>query len=111
MSVRRVATTTREETIRKIFKVIREEGPRNYSLISKLLKMQAQTVRYKIKKQILERGFWIQVEADYYKLGLMRLWAFLDFHPRYEDDAPNLLELLSKRGYLTYYGLITPQGR
>ncbi len=100
----------RDYEISLIVEAIKRVGPRNCSLISRLTGIPVETVRYKIRRQLIRKGIRVQLSVNYNKLGLVRNWVTLDFNDEYSDLAPNMLDVLSKIGYLTYYGRIVPQG-
>jgi len=99
-----------ENDLYTIVEAIKRVGPRNVSLISRLTGIPVETVRYKIRRQLIKNGIGVHVGVDYDRLGLVRCWLDLNFDERCRDSAPQVLEMLSKTGYLIYYGRILPQG-
>jgi DNA-binding Lrp family transcriptional regulator len=93
-----------------IIGAIKRVGPRNCSLISRLTSIPIETVRHKIEKQLVKKGFRFHVNVDYNKLGLIRYWATLNFSDQYSELATKILDMLSRMGYLIYFGRIVPQG-
>jgi len=93
-----------------IIGAIKRVGPRNCSLISRLTGIPIETVRHKIEKQLVSKGFRFHVNVDYKKLGLIRHWLTLRFSDEYSELATKILEVLSRIGYLIYFGRILPQG-
>lgn len=99
-----------ESDLYTIVEIIKRVGPRNVSLISRLTGIPVETVRYKIRRQLIKNGIGVHVSVDYSKLGLVRNWLALNFDGKFRELAPKMLETLSKTGYLIYYGRILPQG-
>ncbi|MFQ6076117.1 MAG: hypothetical protein ACE5Z5_08290, partial [Candidatus Bathyarchaeia archaeon] len=86
-----------------IVEAIKRVGPRNCSLISRLTGIPVETVRYKIRRQLIRKGIRVHLSVDYNKLCLLRNWITLDFNDEYSELAPSMLDVLSRIGYLTYY--------
>ncbi len=99
-----------ENDLHTIVETIKRVGPRNVSLISRLTGIPVETVRYKIRRQLVKNGIGGHISVDYNKLGLVRNWLTLNFDGKIREFAPQMLETLSKTGYLIYYGRILPQG-
>ncbi|MEM0382659.1 MAG: hypothetical protein QW580_08410, partial [Nitrososphaerota archaeon] len=78
----------------------------NLSLISMLTGIPRETVRYKVKKQLKNLGFTIQMIPNVYRMGLTRLCARLTFTKDGLKIARNILEELGRNSYLSYYGKI-----
>jgi len=100
----------RREDIQTIVETIKRVGPRNCSLISRLTGIPTETVRYKIREQLVKKGFRIHAAIDFNKLGLERRWAILHFSDEHRRIAPLILNTLSNIGFLTYYARVIPQG-
>jgi DNA-binding Lrp family transcriptional regulator len=98
---------TRDSRIVKIVEAIKSVGPRNCSLISRMTGIPIETVRYKIKRQLLRKGIAFHAVVDYELLGLERYWVTMDFQERFRSQAPQILDVLSKFG-LTYYIRVLP---
>jgi len=99
-----------ENELYTIVETIKRVGPRNVSLISRLTGIPVETVRYKIRRQLIKNGIGGHISVNYNKLGLVRNWLVLDFDEKYREMATRMLAALSKTGYLIYYGRILPQG-
>jgi len=84
-----------------------KQGPRNIKKLAEQLSLPVETLRYKIKKLLEEKGFKIHAALDYDKLGLVRYWAFLDLSKDYEGVA--VLNTLAQVGFLTYYCRTLPE--
>src|ERR1700689_3206417 len=52
-----------------LIETIRQVGVSNYSLIARLTGLSAETVRYKVNKQLVKLGLGILVNIDYAQLG------------------------------------------
>lgn len=100
----------RGDELSHIVEAIKKVGPRNCSLISRMTGIPVETVRYKIRKQLMRKWVKFHVSVDYNKLGLVRNWVTLNFNDGYDEVAPKILDTLSKVGYLIYYGRVIPQG-
>ncbi len=98
------------DEFRLIIGAIKRVGPRNCSLISRLTSIPIETVRHKIEKQLMKKGFRFHVNVDYNKLDLIRHWVILNFSDQYAELATKILDTLSRMGYLIYFGRIVPQG-
>lgn len=94
----------------RIVEAIKERGPRNVALISRLTGAPVETVRYKIAHQLPGLGFRIHAEPNYGKLGLVLHWDKLRFGGGFADSAGVILKKLNETGYLIYYAKIIPAG-
>ena len=99
-----------DEEMKLIVEAIKKYGPKNISAISRATGLPAETIRYRIKNQLKEMGIRFHVSINYLKLGLVRSWLFLDFSLQVTKIVPEILDLLAKRGYLTYYAKVIPHG-
>jgi DNA-binding Lrp family transcriptional regulator len=99
-----------DEEMKLIVEAIKKYGPKNISAISRTTGLPAETIRYRIKNQLKEMGIKFHVSINYLKLGLVRSWLFLDFSLQVTKIIPEILDLLAKRGYLTYYARVIPHG-
>jgi len=94
----------------RVIRAIIEIGPRNISEIARRTGLPVETVRYKVKHQLPRMGFSIRAIVNSSKLGLARYWVNLRFSKEYEKLAEQLLDVLSGKGYLTYYSRVLPYG-
>lgn len=99
-----------DEEMRQIVEAVKKFGPRNISKIARETKLPIETVRYRIGNQLRSMGIRFHISINYLKLGLIRSWIVLDFPAHNLRSAPDLLDLLSKKGYLTYYARVLPYG-
>ncbi len=87
----------------RLLDALKRYGPRNLSLLSMVTGIPRETVRYKIKKQLRELGFRINMIPNIYKMGLTRQLARIRFTDGGLRTAKRLLQELGKESYLTYY--------
>ncbi|MEM3771849.1 MAG: hypothetical protein QXW80_06030 [Candidatus Micrarchaeia archaeon] len=99
-----------DEEMKLIVEAIKKYGPKNISAISRATGLPIETVRYRIRNQLKEMGIRFHISINYLKLGLVRSWLFLDFSVHTMKNVPEILDLLAKRGYLTYYARVIPHG-
>ncbi len=85
-------------------------GPRNYTALAKVTGLSVQSVRYKVRNQLLGRGLRVQVHVDHGKLGLARYRLMVRFANSHDDVNVKVLEQLASSGYLEYYGRLLPRG-
>jgi DNA-binding Lrp family transcriptional regulator len=94
----------------KVIAAIETVGPRNIAEIARITGAHQETIRYKIKKRFVKRGFRFQAEVDYGKLGLTLHWGRFVVSPIYYESAPKFFAALGAHGYLTHYAKILPSG-
>ncbi|MEM3404465.1 MAG: hypothetical protein QXJ17_08025 [Nitrososphaeria archaeon] len=99
-----------DEEMKLIVEAIKKYGPKNVSEIARATGIPTETVRYRIKNQLKDMGIRFHVSINYLKLGLIRSWILLDFSIQSLKNAPEFLDMLAKRGYLTYYAKVIPYG-
>ncbi|MFB0551596.1 MAG: hypothetical protein ACETVV_03460 [Nitrososphaeria archaeon] len=99
-----------ENTLAAIVEAIKKVGPRNCSEIARLTGIPTETVRYKIKNQLAEKGVVISAVLNSNEIGIPVHLLDLNFSKDFRSAAPSLLEILSKIGYVTYYTRVLPQG-
>ena len=83
-----------------LVETIKQVGVSNYSLISRLTGLNAETVRYKVNKQLNRMGLGIFVNVDYEGLGLRRGIFFARAAP---SQGKSWLDHTS---YLTFVGKV-----
>ena len=93
----------RSETIVKVIEAIKKVGPRNCSLISRMTGIPTETVRYKIKNQLIKKGISFRVNVNYARLGLIRTWATFKFNRKITNYAHLILNSMAENAYLIYY--------
>lgn len=85
-------------------------GPRSYTALAGATGLSVQSVRYKVRSQLLGRGLKVQVHVDHGRLGLARYRLMVRFANCYEDANVKVLDWLANSGYLEYYGRMLPRG-
>jgi DNA-binding Lrp family transcriptional regulator len=85
-------------------------GPRNIALISRMTGAHQETVRYKIKRRFVEKGFRFHANVDYRKLGLTLHWVNFVVPPVHYRSATKFFRFLNSGAYLIHFSKILPQG-
>jgi DNA-binding Lrp family transcriptional regulator len=95
----------------KLVRAIMQVGPGNFSLLSRLTGIPPETVRYKIKNQLMKKGINVHAIIDATKFGLQRTIVQMKFTEKYHPIAKPMLQALHELSYLTYYSgeLLTRQ--
>ena len=94
----------------QLAKEITEIGP-NISEIARRLGQFKESVRYRYKEKLLNKGFAVRVGVDHEKLGLRRVIMIMDFADGYREVAELMLAILSYEGYVVAYQKVLPDGR
>jgi len=94
----------------RIARAIDSVGPRNVAQLARLTGAHQETIRYKIKKRFVGRGFRFQADVDFSKLGLCLYWANVTVHPLHYPNASRLFEALNREGYLIHFSKVLPGG-
>lgn len=94
----------------QIISAIAKVGPRNVAELSRITGAHQETIRYKIKKRFVRRGFRFQAEVGYSKLGLGLHWGSFEVSPIYYSSAPRFFRALNYAAYLVHFSKILPQG-
>jgi DNA-binding Lrp family transcriptional regulator len=94
----------------QLAKMITELGP-NISEIARQLGQFKESVRYRYKEKLLNKGFAVQVALDHEKLGLRRVIMLIDFADQYQKLAEEMFYMLGENGYLVAYERILPDGK
>ncbi|MDA4134634.1 MAG: winged helix-turn-helix domain-containing protein [Thaumarchaeota archaeon] len=114
MSLDRTSETGEEESSNiktgQLAKLITEVGP-NISEIARRLGQYKESVRYRYKEKLLNKGFAVRVAVDHEKLGLRRVIMLMDFADGYRDVAELMLTIMSYEGYLVAFEKVLPDGR
>jgi len=69
-----------------------------------------ETLRYRFHKYFLQRGFVVQANLDYQRLGLKRLIIVAKLAPNFEQHAVAIMSALSEMCYLTGFAETTLEG-
>ena len=93
----------------QLVKVLAEVGP-DVPEISRRLKQFKESVRYRYKEKILNKGFAVQAIVDHEKLGLRRVIMVLDFSDDYRKYAQSILVAMSDLCFLVSFAKTMPGG-
>ncbi len=94
----------------RIISAIGSEGPRNVAQIARKTGAHQETIRYKIKRQFVDKGFRFQADVDYRKLGLGLHWGRFVVSPVHYSSATKLFRSLNESAYLIHFSKVLPQG-
>jgi DNA-binding Lrp family transcriptional regulator len=90
-------------------KHIMEVGP-HISEVARRTGVFKETLRYRFNEFFLQRGFVVQANLDYQKLGLKRLIMIAKVAPIFEQHAVAVMSALSEMCYLTGFMETTLEG-
>jgi DNA-binding Lrp family transcriptional regulator len=93
----------------QLVKLLTEVGP-DVPEISRRLGQFKESVRYRYKEKILNRGFAVQAIVDHEKLGLRRVVVVLDFTEDYRKFAQSILASMNELCYLVSFAKTMPGG-
>ncbi|MDG7025079.1 MAG: hypothetical protein JRN45_11235 [Nitrososphaerota archaeon] len=93
----------------QLVKLISEIGP-DIPEISRRLGQFKESVRYRYKEKVINKGFVVQAAVDHEKLGLKRLILVADFEQEYRQYANAILTAMSELCYLVYFARTLPDG-
>lgn len=88
---------------------IMEVGP-EIGLVARRMQVFKETLRYRFNKHLLERGFVVQANLDYQKLGLKRLVVIARIAQPFERHADAVMAALNETCYLTEFAETTLEG-
>ncbi len=94
----------------QLVQLLTELGP-DIPEISRRLSQFKESVRYRYKEKILNKGFAVQVAPDHERLGLKRVILLLDFGDAYRSYAPAILTAMSELCYVVNYAKTLPLGK
>jgi hypothetical protein len=89
--------------------LLTELGP-DIPEISRRLGQFKESVRYRYKEKILNRGFAVEAEVDHEKLGLKRMVLVADFAEEYRQYAQAILAAMNELCYLVSFARTLPGG-
>ena len=92
----------------RLIKAIEKVGPRNAALIARITGIPERTARYWIKVKLPGLGFVFRPVVDESRLGLVKHLMRARFRDDLEHAALNVLDVLGRRAYLTYYAGLMP---
>ncbi len=93
----------------QLVKILTEVGP-DVPEISRRLGQFRESVRYRYKEKILNKGFAVQAAVDHEKLGLRRIVVILDFTAQYSKYAQSILAAMNELCFLVSFAKTMPQG-
>ncbi len=93
----------------QLVKLISEIGP-DIPEISRRLGQFKESVRYRYKAKLLDRGFAVQAAIDFEKLGLKRVVFVADFNDEYKPYANTILSAMNELCYVVYFAKTLPKG-
>ncbi len=93
----------------QLVKVLTEVGP-DVPEISRRLGQFRESVRYRYKEKILNKGFAVQAAVDHEKLGLRRIVVILDFTEQYSKYEQSILAAMNELCFLVSFAKTMPQG-
>lgn len=94
----------------QLVQLLSEIGP-DIPEIARSLGQFRESVRYRYKEKILNKGFAVQASVDHEKLGLKRMVAILGFSDAYERYAQSILTAMSELCYVQSFAKSLPDGR
>lgn len=99
---------TNDRTI-QLVKLLTEVGP-DIPEISRRLGQFKESVRYRYKEKILNKGFAVQANVDHERLGLRRVKVVLDFAKEYRRFSESILASMNELCYLVGFAKTMPRG-
>jgi hypothetical protein len=93
----------------QLVQLLTEIGP-DIPEIARSLGQFKESVRYRYKEKILNKGFAVQASVDHEKLGLKRMVAILGFADEYEGYAQSILTAMSELCYVQSFAKSLPNG-
>jgi len=86
----------------QLVRLLTELGP-DVPEIARRLGQFKESVRYRYKEKILNKGFGVQAAVDHERLGLKRVMLLLDFAPTYRKYATAILTAMSEVSYVVSF--------
>jgi DNA-binding Lrp family transcriptional regulator len=94
----------------QLVQLITELGP-DIPEIARRLGQFKESVRYRYKEKILNKGFAVQAAVDHEKLGLRRTVMLVDFEDDYAEYAATILTAMSQLCYVVSFAKELPRGK
>ncbi|HYB45490.1 MAG TPA: winged helix-turn-helix transcriptional regulator [Nitrososphaerales archaeon] len=94
----------------QLVQLLTEIGP-DIPEIARSLGQFKESVRYRYKEKILNKGFAVQASVDHERLGLKRLVAIVGFTKDYEEYAQAILTAMSELCYVQSFARSFPNAR
>src|SRR5271157_3028183 len=107
MSVAETANENVNSRTVQLVKLLSEMGP-DIPEISRRLGQFKESVRYRYKEKILNRGMVVQAVVDHERLGLKRVIAVVEFSSEFNTYAPTILAAMSDLCYVTSFAKTLP---
>src|SRR5438132_5733183 len=93
----------------QLVELLTEIGP-DIPEISRRLGQFKESVRYRYKEKIVNRGFAVQAAVDHEKFGLRRIIFVVDFGPQYKEYAAAILTAMHELAYISSFAKTLPDG-
>jgi len=93
----------------QLVQLLTEIGP-DIPEISRRLGQFKESVRYRYKEKIVNRGFAVQAAVDHEKFGLRRVIFVVDFAPQYKQYAAAILTAMHELAYISSFAKTLPDG-
>ena len=93
----------------QLVRLLTEVGP-DVPEISRRLGQFKESVRYRYKEKILNKGFAVQANVDHEKLGLRRVIVVLDFADEYRKFSQSILASMNELCFLISFAKTMPGG-
>jgi DNA-binding Lrp family transcriptional regulator len=93
----------------QLVKLLAEVGP-DVPEISRRLGQFKESVRYRYKEKILNKGFAVQANVDHERLGLRRVIVVLDFAEEYRRFSQSILASMNELCFLVSFSKTMPGG-
>ena len=94
----------------QLVQLLTEIGP-DIPEIARSLGQFKESVRYRYKEKILNKGFAVQASVDHERLGLKRMVVILGFAVEYEGYAQAILTAMSELCYVQSFAKSLPDGK
>ena len=93
----------------QLVQLLTEIGP-DIPEIARRLGQFKESVRYRYKEKIVNRGFAVQAAVDHEKFGLRRIIFVVDFGPQYKEYAAAILTAMHELAYISSFAKTLPDG-
>jgi len=94
----------------QLVQLLTEIGP-DIPEIARNLGQFKESVRYRYKEKILNKGFTVQAAVDHERLGLRRMVAIVDFADDYDPYGQTILTAMSELCYVQSFAKTLPDGK
>ena len=93
----------------QLVQLLTEIGP-DIPEIARRLGQFKESVRYRYKEKIVNRGFAVQAAVDHERFGLKRIIFVVDFAPQYKEYAAAILTAMHDLAYVNSFAKTLPDG-